>query len=69
MQGEEPEGQRTNSLLTELFLEIAKRKHNNLAMAWIDYKKAFDMVPHSWIIEGLKVAQVASNVIDSWEDQ
>ena len=38
-------------------------------MAWIDYKKAFDMVPHSWIIEGLKVAQVASNVIDSWEDQ
>ena len=33
-------------------------------MAWIDYKKAYDMVPHSWIIESLKLAQVAPNVID-----
>ena len=33
-------------------------------MAWIDYKKAFDMVPHSWIIESLKLAQLAPNVID-----
>ena len=50
-------GQRTNSLLT-------KHKHFNLAMAWVDYKKAFDMVPYSWIIESLKLAQVAPNVID-----
>ena len=62
--GGRAKGQRTNSLLTELFLEIAKHKHNNLAMAWIDYKKAFDMVPHSWIIESLKLAQLAPNVVD-----
>ena len=29
----------------------------------MDYKKAYDMVPHSWIIESLKLAQVAQNVI------
>ena len=23
-------------------------------MAWLDYKKAYDMVPHSWIIESFK---------------
>ena len=40
-------GQRTNSLMTGLFLEIAKHKNFNLAMAWVDYKKAFDMVPYS----------------------
>ena len=40
-----------------------KRKPKNLAMAWVDYKKAYDMVPHSWIIESLKMAQVAGNVI------
>ena len=29
----------------------------------VDYKKAYDMVPHSWIIESLKMAQVAENII------
>ena len=32
-------------------------------MAWVDYKKAHDMVPHSWITESLKMAQVAENII------
>ena len=40
-----------------------KRKRKNLAMAWVDYKKAYDLVPHSWIIESLKMAQVAGNII------
>ena len=31
-------------------------------MAWVDYKKAYDMVPHSWIVECLKMAQVPQNV-------
>ena len=33
-------------------------------MAWIDYKKAYDMVPHSWIITTLQMFGVADNVID-----
>ena len=40
-----------------------RQSYSNLAMAWVDYKKAYDMVPHSWIIESLKLAQVAQNVI------
>ena len=31
-------------------------------MAWIDYKKAYDMVPHSWIIECLDLLGVAENI-------
>ena len=31
-------------------------------MAWIDYKKAYDMVPHSWIIECLDLFEVAENI-------
>ena len=27
------------------------------------YKKAYDMVPHSWIIESLKMAEVARNIL------
>ena len=28
-------------------------RKKNLSMAWIDYKKAYDMVPDSWILECL----------------
>ena len=40
-------------------------------MAWIDYKKAYDMVPHSWIKECLELLGVGENVktllVDSME--
>ena len=31
-------------------------------MAWIDYKKAYNVVPHSWIIEHLGLFGVAENL-------
>ena len=31
-------------------------------MAWIDYAKAYNMVPHSWIIECLDLFGVAENI-------
>ena len=31
-------------------------------MTWIDYKKAYDMVPHSWIIECLDLFGLAENI-------
>ena len=31
-------------------------------MAWIDYKKAYDMVPHWWIIKRLDLFEVAENI-------
>ena len=33
-------------------------------MAWVDYRKAYDMVPHAWIIESVRFAQVAQNIIE-----
>ena len=41
-----------------------KKEHKNLAMAWVDYKQAYDMVPHSWIITCLKLTQVPENIIN-----
>ena len=40
----------------------AKSRNKNLAMAWIDYKKVYDMVPQSWIIECLNLFEVAENI-------
>ena len=31
-------------------------------MAWIDYKKAYDLVSHSWIKEYLDLLGVAENI-------
>ena len=31
-------------------------------MAWINYKKAYDMVPYSWVIECLDLFGVAENI-------
>ena len=31
-------------------------------MGWIDYKKAYDMVPHPWILECLKLFGAAENI-------
>ena len=39
-----------------------KSRNKNLTMAWIDYKKAYDMLPHSWIIECLDLLRVAENI-------
>ena len=33
-------------------------------MAWIDYKKTYDMVPQNWIINCLKMYKIADEVIN-----
>ena len=43
-------------------LRGCKKRHINLAMAWVDYKKAYDMVPHSWISDCLEIFGTANNV-------
>ena len=39
----------TNDLLYigRAVIKEVKSRNKNLAMAWIDYKKSYDMVPHS----------------------
>ena len=43
-------------------IKEVKSRNNNLAMAWIDFKKAHDIVPHSWIIECLHLFGVEENI-------
>ena len=42
-------GKKNQLLIYKTGLKDHKKRHTNLSMAWIDYKKAFDFVPHSWI--------------------
>ena len=45
-------------------LNESKTRWKNLTMAWIDYKKAYDMVPQSWIIHCLKMYKISHEVIN-----
>ena len=42
-----------------IIIKEVKSRNKNLAMAWIDYKKAYDVVLHPWIIEYLDLFGVA----------
>ena len=66
----------TNDLLYSdgaVIREVMSRK-NNLAMTWIDHKKTYDMVRHSWIKECLDLLGVSENIktllvnsMEKWE--
>ena len=46
-------GAKDQLLVNKIITENAKKNGKNLHMAWIDYKKAFDSVPNSWILRTL----------------
>jgi len=41
------EASKDQLLLDKAVLRDCKQRSTNLAMAWIDYRKAHDMIPHS----------------------
>ena len=57
-------GTKDQLLIDKTVMKDCKKRHTNLGMAWIDYRKAYDMIPHSWILESLKMVNVADNVIE-----
>ena len=54
----------TNDLLyiDQRMMKEARQRRKNLAMAWLDYCKAYDLVPHSWLSECMHMFGIASNV-------
>ena len=59
----ESRGTKDQLLIDKMVLKNCKRRQTDLAMGWIDYTKAYDMVPHSWILKSLEVTKVADNII------
>ena len=55
----------TNDLLyvDRAVIKNVKSRNKNLVKASVDYKKAYDLVPHSWIIECLDLFGVTENII------
>ena len=54
----------TNDLLfiDKIIMREVKMRKQNLSMAWIDYKKAYDMVLYSWIIDCLETVEINEKI-------
>ena len=55
-------GCKDHLLLDKTIMEDAKRKKKNVSFMWIDYKKAYDSMPHSWIKEILKIYKIDKTI-------
>ena len=55
-------GTKDQLLIDRAIIRNCKRRKTGIGMAWIDYKKAYDMVPHSWIIECMQIFGIAGNM-------
>ena len=49
-------------MIDKTVLKDWKKRHTNLSMAWIDYRKAYDLVPHSWVNECMGKFGIAENL-------
>ena len=56
------QGTKDQLLINKMVIRNCRRRLTNLAMRWIDYKKAYDMIPHSWLLKCLKMFGIASNI-------
>ena len=48
--------------IDKMIMKEVKSRRKNLSMAWVDYRKAYDMIPHSWLMECLEALKVNQNV-------
>ena len=44
-------------------LQGCKSRKKKICVAWVDYQKAFDSVPHSWIIRSLELVGINDKII------
>ena len=55
-------------------MKNCRRRTLGLNMVWIDYRKVYDIVSHSWIKKSMKMCGVADNIshllsksMESWQ--
>jgi hypothetical protein len=51
-------------IIDTVIMEQARKNNRNIYTAFIDYKKAYDSVPHSWLIKILKIYKINLDLIN-----
>lgn len=61
--GKNTHGTKDKLLIDKLLLLDSMAKHKNLELLWIDFKKVYDSVLHSWIWKCLQMFKISNNVV------
>ena len=51
-------------LIHKAVIRNSRRRKTNLNVTWINFQKAYDMVPQSWILKTLDLVGTARNIIE-----
>ena len=54
-------GTKDKLLIDKAVMKNCRRRKVGLSMVWLDYRKAYDMVPHSWIKKSMEMCGVEDN--------
>jgi hypothetical protein len=50
-------------MISKAIYEDCRRRNKNSSIARIDYQKAFDSVPHSWVEKSIALVVVNSKIV------
>ena len=50
-------------LINRMLMENCQMNHRNRSMAWVDYRKALDSVPHGWFLMVLDMLKLSPTII------
>ncbi|KAI5748289.1 hypothetical protein M8J77_023892 [Diaphorina citri] len=60
-------GCKDHLLINNMITKNARLRKKGLSMAWIDYQKAFDSVPHTWLVKSMKINKVNKIIVNFLE--
>ena len=52
-------------LINKNIMKEVKSLRRNLYTVWLDYKKAFDSIPHKWLLKSLELTKVPDHLINA----
>jgi hypothetical protein len=61
------QGCKEQLIIDTIVCKQAQKKSRNISVAWIDYAKAYDSIPHSWLIEVLNIYKINDSIINFLE--
>ena len=56
-------GYKDQLMISKAIYEDFRRRNKNLSIAWIDYQKPFDSIPHSWVEKLIALVGVNSKIV------